>query len=83
MLALKPESEGAPDFADSSCSLRELPVEMSGERTVVRGFHGLAYSAAVVDLDPKPIAKMHHYYKLDKEVAEFYAAAVKNGTLKQ
>jgi len=32
-------------------------------------------------LDPKPLEKMEHYYKLDKKVAEFYAKAERDGTL--
>eukprot|EP00310_Coccolithus_braarudii_P025783 CAMPEP_0183359842 /NCGR_PEP_ID=MMETSP0164_2-20130417/53486_1 /TAXON_ID=221442 /ORGANISM="Coccolithus pelagicus ssp braarudi, Strain PLY182g" /LENGTH=547 /DNA_ID=CAMNT_0025534053 /DNA_START=9 /DNA_END=1653 /DNA_ORIENTATION=- len=70
MITLQPD-----DSADQAMPPRlpDLPVELTGERTIVRGFMGYAYSIAVVDLDPKPQAKMRHYLALDDTMARVYA----------
>lgn len=79
MIVMKPSnSKTSPKHVPS---FRNLDPELySNERTIVEA-HGYMYSIAVVDLDPKPITKMPHYFKLDKEIAEFYTKAEVEKTL--
>ena len=84
MIAMKPDAATLQSEAEEEAegaTLSALPIALEGERAVVRGFRGWAYSAAVVDLDPKPVGKMAYYYKVDRQVAEFYAEAEQSGTL--
>lgn len=76
------EGEGDSE-GEGAGELSALPVEADKKegRTVVRGFEGVDYSIAVVDLDPKPISKMQHYYELDQQVAKHYKKALDEGTL--
>ncbi|GBG29152.1 Inositol-pentakisphosphate 2-kinase [Hondaea fermentalgiana] len=73
MIVLKPsagnkEPENVPTSPD-------LPVtDDKVSRTIVDGVGPFMYSIAIVDLDPKPIEKMEHWFTLDKKIAEFYAA---------
>ena len=69
------DAEGDDNLAVDSIDLNE------GERVIVERFRGYTYSAAVVDLDPKPVSKMKHYYDLDAKVATFYAKLEADGAL--
>lgn len=70
MLVLKPSASSTPKDLPSSpdqpCS------EDHVNRTIVDGVGPFMYSIAVVDLDPKPIEKMKHWFELDQKIADFY-----------
>lgn len=59
-----------------SCTARDCSIML----TVAKCDHlptlpqcqGFSYLLAVVDLDPKPYAKMDHYFALDQEIAQAY-----------
>ncbi len=78
MIVMKPSSTSSSNTPIPD--MRSTLLSMNAPRTIVDA-HGYKYSIAVVDLDPKPLSKMQHWYEMDKEIAEFYTIKEREGRL--
>jgi len=77
MIAMHPDCKNE-DYGQNKNN-DQVSVNKSNTKADVNGFHGYSYSAAVVDLDPKPLTKMQRYYELDAEIADYFSKHIQSG----
>jgi len=73
MIAMKPAGDLISEETQESPPSKDAPVEVEQMDRVLSREKDILYTIAIVDLDPKPIEKMQHWFDVDQEIAKSYS----------